>query len=147
MLEGRGLVEIDAGIFRPPDFEDKPFLDFEAAIAGKGFRLRYRCPSCLHGLRRPHQHDNAPCKAPAKAARSASVLISLEAARMRSSNSLPGRSRETGMPPSTPIAAMRSTACAASPAILIVNSLKNVLFNTSTPLTLASRLARSTALA
>src|SRR5450631_3131544 len=121
MLEGRGLVEIDAGIFRPPDFEDKPFLDFEAAIADEGFRLRYRCPSCLHRLRRPHQHDKAPCKAPAKAARSASVLISLEAARMRSSNPLPGKSRETGTPPSTPISAIRSIVRVASPAILIVN--------------------------
>ena len=52
MLERRGLVEIDAGIFRAPDFEDQPFLDFEAAIAGEGFRLRHRCLGRLDGLRR-----------------------------------------------------------------------------------------------
>jgi len=72
---------------------------------------------------------------------------SVDAARRRSSNPLFGKSRETGTPPSTPAVAMRSTATAASPAILIVNSLKNVLFRTSTPGTAASRRARSTALA
>ena len=42
MFKWQGLVEIDAGILRPADLEDEPFLDFEAAIAGEGFRLRRR---------------------------------------------------------------------------------------------------------
>ena len=38
MFKWQRLVEIDAGNFRPAYFEDKPFLDFKAAIAGEGFR-------------------------------------------------------------------------------------------------------------
>src|SRR5580704_4501455 len=138
VFKWQGFVEIDAGILRTPDFEDEAFLDFQAAIAGEGFRRR--CHRMGDG-RVPHQHDSAPCKDSAKAARSASVLTSVEAARMRSSNPLSGKSRETGTPPSTPFSAIRSTARAALLAILIVNSLKNVSFRTSTPRTAASRSA------
>ena len=67
--------------------------------------------------------------------------------RLSSAEGSAGKSRETGTPPSTPCSAMRSTVRAASPAILIVNSLKNVSFRTSTPRTAASRSARATALA
>ena len=102
MFEGPGLVEIDAGIFRAAGFKDQTFLYFEAAIAGKSRRFFHRRGG-FNRLPVPHQHDKTPCKASANAARSASVLISVEAARMRSSNPLPGKSRETGTPPRTPI--------------------------------------------
>src|ERR1700730_6476972 len=99
MLEWQGLVEIDAGIFWAPDFKDKPFLPFEAPVAWEG--IWPRCPrrGRVGDGRVPHQHDSAPCKASATAARSASVLTSVEAARMRSSNPLSGKRRETGTPP------------------------------------------------
>src|ERR1700730_14925323 len=144
MFTWQGLVEIDASNHRTTYLEDEPFLDFEAAIAGEGFRL---WPRRLYSAALLHQHDRAPCKASAKTARSASVFTSVEAARMRSSNPLAGKSRATGTPPSTPFSTIRSTVRAASPGILIVNSLKNVSFRTSTPRTAASRSARATALA
>src|SRR6202045_4415275 len=137
MFEWQGIVEIDAGNLRTPDFKNELFLDFDVAIAGEGFRLRRNRLGRLCDGQMPHQHDRAPCKASAKAARSASALTSVEAARMRSSNPLSGKSRATGTPPSTPFSAIRSTVRAASPGILIVNSLKNVSFRTSTPRTAA----------
>jgi hypothetical protein len=47
VFKWQGFVEIDAGILRPAYLEDKPFLDFEAAIAGEGFRLRHLGPGRL----------------------------------------------------------------------------------------------------
>src|ERR1700730_18447820 len=105
MFKWQGVVEIDTSIFWTPGFEDEAIFDFKAAIAREGSGVRRH----LYGAALLHQHDRAPCKASAKAARSASVLTSVEAARMRSSNPLPGKSRETGTPPSTPFSAIRST--------------------------------------
>jgi hypothetical protein len=58
-----------------------------------------------------------------------------------------GSRRETGTPPSTPLAANSSTIAAAVPGTRIVNSLKKVSFSNSTPGTLTNSSASATALA
>src|SRR5262249_12170791 len=145
--ERQGLVEIDPGIFRAADFEDEALLHLEAAVAGEGFDLMRLGAAGINRWLLAHQHDSAPFNAFTKPARSASVLTSVEVVRMRLSRPMPGKSRETGTPPITPFSAIRSMTCAASPAIFIVNSLKNVWLRILAPVTSESRFARPTALA
>ncbi len=61
-FEWQGFVEIDAGILRTAYFKDKPFLDFEAAIACEGFRIRRLGSGRMWVERLSHQHDRASCK-------------------------------------------------------------------------------------
>src|SRR5262245_35218643 len=146
VFERHGLVEIHSGIFRAADFEDEALLDLETAVAGESFNLMRLSAAGFKCRLLTHQHVSAPLRAFTKAARSVSVLTSVEAVRMRSSRPLSGKSRETGTPPITPAPAIRSMTCAALPATLMVNSLKNISLRTLAPFTSEIRLARLTAL-
>ena len=99
--EGFRLIEIDTGDLGAAELEDQRFLDAERPIAREGFRRGRERRDGLSGTALP-VHASTSFRAFTKAARSSSVLTSVDATmtRLRSSDSFHSSTRGAS-PPST----------------------------------------------
>src|ERR1700733_516110 len=108
------VFNVDAADILMADFENQRFFLGKRAIAREGFMILRidilrRCLAAL-----AVQHHNTSFSALTKAARSSSVLISLDATRSKFSKSLHcGSRRDTGTPPRIFLSASASTTSSA----------------------------------
>src|SRR5690606_32252661 len=136
------FIQIHTARTRIVDLEEKRLFKLQRAIAGKGgvARTAMRCVADRGRTTLPVHtgHQSTSFSAASYAARSSSVLISVEATMRRFSTSgRSGQRRDAGTPPSTPFSTSASTTSAAGFGRRMVNSLKKVRFKTSTPGTFA----------
>ena len=111
-LESLRLIQINARHIEAADLEQQRLFHVERTVAGEGLgpECRARIARSGRASLSVHAHASTSLSAAAKAARSSSVLISVEATTRRFARSLlRGSSRDTGTPARMPRSASAST--------------------------------------